>query len=83
MRRQLQDNLEVIARAAGSVVGFNVKIVMDRLTPESRPARSTEAQPPPPVDSPADILERAKREPVVRAFLEVFPGPVKADKNDI
>jgi hypothetical protein len=79
MRRHLQDNLEVIARAAANVVGFNVKIVVDEAAPERRAARSTEAQPLP----PADILERAKREPVVRAFLEVFPGPVKADKNSL
>jgi DNA polymerase-3 subunit gamma/tau len=82
-RRQLQDNLEVIARAAAHVVGFDVKIVIDKEASEWKPAQPTEAQPLPPAGSPADILERAKRAPVVRAFLEVFPGPVKADKNNV
>jgi len=29
-----------------------------------------------------DLLEKAKREPVVKSFLDVFPGRVKAEKID-
>ena len=32
--------------------------------------------------SEGDLLEKAKREPIVKSFLEVFPGPVKAEKTD-
>ena len=27
-----------------------------------------------------DVLERARREPAVKSFLDTFPGPVKAEK---
>ncbi|MFH1573887.1 MAG: DNA polymerase III subunit gamma/tau [Acidobacteriota bacterium] len=78
-RRQLKDNLEAIGRAAARVVGHDrVRVV---LAPGSSNRLPPAAVAPPADAGPEDILERAKREPVVRAFLEVFPGPVKAEKD--
>jgi hypothetical protein len=31
-------------------------------------------------DSEVSLLEKAKQEPVIKSFLDVFPGPVKAEK---
>jgi hypothetical protein len=33
-------------------------------------------------DPEADLLEKAKREPIVQSFLDIFPGQVKAEKID-
>jgi DNA polymerase-3 subunit gamma/tau len=82
LRRQLRENLPVIAHAATSALGRPVKVLLGGEHP-----KRAEFQASPPVDSPPadkveDILERAKREPLVKSFLEVFPGPVKAEKID-
>jgi hypothetical protein len=82
LRRQLRENLPVIAQAATSVLGRPVKVSLGREGPkrsESSPAAQVEAAAAPKVE---DVLERAKREPLVQSFLEVFPGPVKAEKID-
>ena len=80
-RRQIKENLPAITQAASKVFGKNVRVLLgdgqtrDGLQqPASQPAAS---------QFPAvDPMERAKREPVVKSFLDVFPGPVKAEKID-
>jgi len=81
LRRQLSENLDVITRAASAVVGTQVKIALEKKAAGGKP--DTAGDPHEPSSrTPEDTLERAKREPVVRAFLEVFPGPVKAEEGD-
>ncbi len=82
-RRQVKDNLPVIAAAASELLG---RPVTAKLGGESA---NSSAIPRPPVGAapvssatapaPADPLDRARREPVVQSFLDVFPGPVKAE----
>ncbi len=82
-KRQIKENLDLIGRAASAILG---RQVVARLGDSSggeppveaaRPAQAAAIQAP-----PADPLERAKREPVVQSFLDVFPGPVKAEDID-
>ncbi len=75
-RRQVQENLALITGAASSVVGRPVKV---RLGDESARRSAPVAES---ADPHVKVLERAKREPVVQSFLEVFPGPVKAENLD-
>jgi DNA polymerase-3 subunit gamma/tau len=89
LRRQVRENLPLIAEAASEVLG---RLVQVRLGSDaSRPATgsSTAAAPEAPSAAPSDAgpaastpldpLDRARREPVVQSFLDVFPGPVKAE----
>jgi DNA polymerase III gamma/tau subunit len=81
-RRQVKENLPAISQAACKVVGRNVRVLLG-----DGPASEAAQRPPapattPPIPSPGDLLEKAKREPVVKSFLDVFPGPVKAEKMD-
>jgi hypothetical protein len=77
LRRQIRDNLADIARAASTVVGRNVQVLLDELQADApRPQPDATA-----VDLPEeDVLERAKKNPTVQSFLKTFPGPVKAEK---
>lgn len=78
-RRQIKDNLDDIARAAGKVVGRKVTVVLGAAEPRKEAkVRETREEP----AESEDLLEKVKREPVVRSFLDVFPGPVKAEKID-
>ena len=76
-RRQIKENLESIQRGASQILGRNVDVSLEASTAPEKPQGSPSSgfQPP-------DVLERAKREPVVRSFLDVFPGPVEAEKID-
>jgi DNA polymerase-3 subunit gamma/tau len=79
LRRQIRENLPLLIRAASSAVGRPVRVIIgdEAGKPVDREV------PPVPADNPAeDALERARREPVVQSFLEVFPGPVKAERID-
>jgi len=77
IRRQVKDNLASIAEAASRVVGSRVAVVLGE--PSARPAPAVaDVRTPGPAGE--DLLEKAKREPVVQSFLDVFPGPVKAEK---
>jgi DNA polymerase III gamma/tau subunit len=77
-RRQIRENLALISEAASRVLGQPVKVRLG--TTAGRSKNSAPApQPPPPAAVKMDPLERAKREPVVRSFLDVFPGPIKAE----
>jgi DNA polymerase III subunit gamma/tau len=89
LRRQIRDAGAALSAAASTVIGRPVRVVLVQGTsPSSPPAASQQPvrrAAPPPVSLPSDSddpLERAKREPVVQSFLEMFPGPVKAEKID-
>ena len=78
VRRQIKENLPIIAQAAARITGGKVTIVLEEA--ESRQTSAPQPKSDPPQES--DILEKAKREPVIKSFLDVFPGPVKAEKID-
>jgi hypothetical protein len=77
LRRQLKENLDVIAQAASSTLGRTVAVLLGEPQPEMpevQPGSAAADQP-----SQEDTLERAKREPTVQSFLDTFPGPVTAE----
>ena len=80
-RRQIKENIGLIAEAASTVLGRNVKVTIGK--EPAAPAREgnpSVARADPGVKT--DILERAKREPVIQSFLDTFPGPIKAEDLD-
>jgi DNA polymerase-3 subunit gamma/tau len=76
--RQIRDGIPVIAQAAEKVTGSKVTVVLEETG--SRQAEKPESKSNPAPEH--DLLEKAKREPVIKSFLDVFPGPVKAEKID-
>ena len=77
-RRQIKENLPAITQAAAKIVGSKVSVILGETeSPQEPGVRPTLDNPP-----EGDVLERAKREPIIRSFLDVFPGPVKAEKID-
>jgi DNA polymerase III subunit gamma/tau len=79
VRRQIKENMPDITKAASKVIGSEVQVVLGE--PESPHASSREPARENP-SSESDLLEKVKREPVIRSFLDIFPGPVKAEKID-
>ncbi len=77
-RQQVKDNLPAIAQAATKIVGRKVSVILGETESPQEPGAGRAHSNPP----ESDLLERARREPVVRSFLDVFPGPVKAEKID-
>jgi DNA polymerase III subunit gamma/tau len=79
VRRQIKENLADITQAACRVVGNRVTVVMGE--PDLPLASSREN-----IGTilPADknLLDKVKKEPVIQSFLEIFPGPVRAEKID-
>jgi DNA polymerase III subunit gamma/tau len=81
-RKQIRDNLPAIEEAAVKIAGGRVKVLLEdtassgRLVPPEGQVEAQDIQPEP------NILDRAKREPIVKSFLDVFPGRVKAEKID-
>jgi DNA polymerase III gamma/tau subunit len=80
-RRQIKDNMPLINQAAARIVGSRVTVVVSEAAagkpdPASSP-RSEGGSPP-----GSDLLDRVKGEPIIKSFLDVFPGPVKAEKID-
>lgn len=80
-RRQIRENLPVIANAASEVFGKTVNVQIGGSPPPGRTPAPVH-RPDPPGERKPDVLERAKKEGVVQSFLEVFPGPVKAEEID-
>ncbi len=76
VRKQIKENLPSIAQAASKIVGSKVTVILGEA--ESRKAANAKTEPDTPPSN--EILEKARREPIVRSFLDVFPGPVKAEK---
>ena len=73
--------ISLIAEAASSVIGTAVSVsVAGEIQPNQARARREKTPPPPPQEN--DLLEKVKSEPVVKSFLDVFPGPVEAKKID-
>jgi DNA polymerase-3 subunit gamma/tau len=77
-RRQIKENISDIAKAASNIVGTKVTVTLGQPAPKTAPNQTPKGNPFP----ENDLLEKAKREPVVKSFLDVFPGPVKAEKID-
>ncbi len=78
LRRQLRDNIALITQAASKALGRQVQISLDDAQAEVPMGQAS-----PPKAGPAaeeDVLERAKKQPAVKSFLDAFPGPVKAEK---
>ncbi len=87
IRRQIKENLPAISQAACKVAGRKVNVVLGNGSGGEPPQRQTGPRASPGDPSAggmaeSDILEKAKREPVVKSFLDLFPGPVKAEKID-
>jgi DNA polymerase-3 subunit gamma/tau len=80
-RRQIRDNLPVIAQAASEVFGRSVSVQIGGSPAQDMPPAPV-SRPEPPEVRKVDVLERAKKEGAVQSFLEVFPGPVKAEEID-
>ncbi|MBN1569948.1 MAG: DNA polymerase III subunit gamma/tau [Acidobacteria bacterium] len=78
-RRQIKNSLADITQAATRIVGSSVKVMLAE--PESKVIANTVSEQNNRSDD-GDLLEAAKREPIVKSFLDVFPGPVKAEKID-
>jgi hypothetical protein len=86
-RKQIRDNLALIAQTASSVAGHPVQVQLgpdSSATPADAPAAQSGVPDARPVSNSAgeDLMQRLQREPVVRSFLDKFPGPVKAEKID-
>jgi len=79
-RRQIKENLSIITQAATGVVGRKVSVLLEETAPSQQ--NSTKPQDLSDDSPEADLLEKAKREPVIQSFLDVFPGQVKAEKMD-
>jgi DNA polymerase-3 subunit gamma/tau len=81
IRHQIKENLPDIAQAAAKIVGRKVTVSLveptSNQTRQAAGSREAENE-----TSEADLLEKAKHEPIIKSFLDVFPGPVKAEKID-
>jgi DNA polymerase-3 subunit gamma/tau len=80
-RRQIRENLPVIEQAASTVLARPVRIQLgDEIlrSPLSEAPSARQAQTP--AQPKQDLMARIQKEPVVRSFLDLFPGPVKAEK---
>jgi DNA polymerase III subunit gamma/tau len=80
VRRQVKDNIPLIAEAASGVLGSKIKVVLGEQELRKAPVRAPREAGSETGPSDEALLEKAKREPLVRSFLDVFPGPVKAEK---
>jgi len=81
LRSQIKDNLSVIKKAASDVVGRKVTVSLEE-SPSDGSEKETGSRAPADGGAESEILDKAKKEPVVRSFLDVFPGQVKAEKID-
>jgi len=94
-KKQIQENLKEISEAASSVLGRNVSAVLSSAA--APPAGTGNQKPESPKPEPGnpntgtvsrdlktndDLLEKAKREPIVKSFFDNFPGPVTVEKID-
>ena len=78
VRRQIKENISIIVQAASKIAGTKVSVTLSQQAPKTAPNQALKENP----FSEDELLEKAKREPVVKSFLDVFPGPVKAEKID-
>lgn len=80
-RSQIEENLSIIARAATDVVGSRVTVLLEE-SRSAAPDSAVETREVPDSKVETEILSKAKNEPIVQSFLDVFPGQVKAEKID-
>ncbi len=80
-RKQVKENLPVITQAAAKILGKKVTVLLGELA-ASEPQGPQGIKPENRAPDEMDILEKAKREPIVKSFIDVFPGRVKAEKID-
>jgi len=73
LRKQVKENLDGIAQTASMVIGRAVRVFLDE-------APAVTLVTPPGSPKEEDILEKAKKVPGVQSFLDIFPGPVRAEK---
>jgi DNA polymerase-3 subunit gamma/tau len=79
-RKQVEENLPAIVQAASRVLERQVRVRLGEAPqPQKSPAVEAQASV---EEAQLKVLDRARREPVVQSFLDVFPGPVKAEKLD-
>ncbi len=81
-RRQIRENLALVSQAASQVLGRPARAQIGHAPGPAPPPVNPDVQPKPPASTRPSALERAKQEPVVRSFLDAFPGPVKAEDLD-
>ncbi|HSW39995.1 MAG TPA: DNA polymerase III subunit gamma/tau, partial [Acidobacteriota bacterium] len=82
---QVKDNLKTVAEAASGVVGRAVTVVIGEGAPRSAAAVLPETRKMQAAHdgfSDDGLMDKAKREPVVRSFLDMFPGPATAEKME-
>jgi DNA polymerase III subunit gamma/tau len=81
VRRQVKENLADITHAASKVLGTKMTVILgeQELLQSPEPQKQDGG---PSSLSQDPLLEKVKKEPVIRSFLDVFPGPVKAEKID-
>ncbi|MBN2339364.1 MAG: DNA polymerase III subunit gamma/tau [Acidobacteria bacterium] len=88
IQHQVARNLDAIAGAAAVVLGRKVRVTVEGGADSRAGSERDEGAPATPspqagtASSSGDLLDRARREPAVRSFLDTFPGPVKAEKID-
>jgi len=80
-RRQIRENLPLVAQAATAVVGHPVRVQLGEEPPQAA-ADAPSVRTPVSGSSEEGLMQRLQREPVVKSFLDVFPGPIKAEKID-
>jgi DNA polymerase III subunit gamma/tau len=84
VKGQVNTSLPMIAQAASEILGHKVTAVLGEVSfrSESTPApmRTPVPRSPQKDAKDGDLLTQAKRDPVIKSFLDVFPGPVKAEK---
>jgi DNA polymerase-3 subunit gamma/tau len=80
-RKQIKENLPAIGQAAARITGRKITVMLSESI-STAPSRSSNSRPDEGTPPEGDLLEKAKREPIIKSFLDVFPGPVKAEKID-
>jgi hypothetical protein len=80
-RRQIRENIPLITQAASEVLGRQIIVRIGGPTPQEKAPEPVNRSGPSGERKP-DVLERAKKQGAVQSFLEVFPGPVKAEEID-
>ena len=75
-QKQIRENLPLISEATSRVAGRRIRV---ELHVGDREADSAANQEPQQLASDDDVLARAKREPVVQSFLDMFPGHLRAE----
>jgi DNA polymerase III subunit gamma/tau len=79
IRRQIQDNLPVLSRAASEALGRPVRV---QIAGSPSPVPPASEAPSPAPKRELTVEELAKREPAIQSFIDVFPGPVKVEEID-